>query len=83
MKTLLPYIIDKVEKSKTRYEVQSFDSGAMMIDIWIGDKWYVIQIDGDTIGLSLNTEETMLFDIIPNKSFEDASEFKIEFEKIF
>lgn len=47
------------------------------------EKFYVIQFDGGKIGLSLITEETGLFDIIPDKLFEVASEFKTEFEKIF
>jgi RNAse (barnase) inhibitor barstar len=83
VKALLPYIIDRIEKSKARYEVHSFDSGAVMVDIYIEEKFYVIQIDGDKIGLSLNTEETGLFDILPDKVFEEAGEFKTEFEKIF
>ncbi len=83
MKALLPYIIDRIEKSKARYEVHSFDSGAVMIDIFIREKFYVIQIDGDKIGLSLNTDETGLFDIVPDKTFEEVGEFKTEFEKIF
>ncbi len=83
MKALLPFIIDRIEKSKARYEVHSFDSGAVMVDIYIDEKFYVIQIDGDKIGISLNTEETGVFDIIPDKIFTEAGEFQIELEKLF
>jgi RNAse (barnase) inhibitor barstar len=83
MKKLLLYIKATIEKSNVKYEIHSFDSGAVMIDIWIGSKFYVVQIDGDTIGLSLITEETTPFDIIPDQSFKDSNAFKMAFEKIF
>ena len=54
-----------------------------MVDIFIGDEFYVVQIFGDEIGLSINTEETGIFDIIPDKSFKDANQFIVEFTKIF
>ena len=82
MRKLLPYIKTKLDQLKLKYEVHDFDSGAVMVDIYIEDKFYVIQIDGEEIGLSLNTEDTMLFDIIPDKTFKDADLFKTEFEKI-
>ncbi|MEO8403262.1 MAG: hypothetical protein ABI480_01650 [Chitinophagaceae bacterium] len=53
-----------------------------MIDIWIGSKSYVIQIDEDVIGLSEVTEETTPFDIVPDRSFKDPEEFKAAFERI-
>jgi hypothetical protein len=83
MKELLPYIISKVGTEKAKYEVHNFDSGAIMVDIFIADKLYVIQIYGSEIGLSLVTEDTALFDITPDRSFKDESQFKLEFEKIF
>jgi hypothetical protein len=83
MKRLLPDIINKLDLAKVMYEVHNFDSGAIMVDIFINVRFYVIQIYGDEIGLSLNTEETGWFDIIPDQSFKDPSEFKAAFEKIF
>ena len=83
MKKLLPDIINRLDSAKVKYEVHNFDSGAVMVDIFIKDKFYVIQIYGDEIGLSLNTEDTMPFDIIPDKSYTDANEFNIDFERIF
>jgi hypothetical protein len=82
MKDLLPYIVDKIEKYKFKHEIHSFDSGAVMVDIWIDECFYVIQIDRDTIGLSLVTNETTLFDIIPDNSFVNINEFKKAFENI-
>lgn len=83
MKKLLPYIVDKLTQFNTKHEVHSFDSGAVMIDIWSGNKLYVIQIDDDIVGLSLVTEETTPFDIIPDHSFRDEVVFKKTFENIF
>ena len=83
MKKLQPYIVDKLTQFNAKHEVHSFDSGAVMVDIWIDNKFYVIQIDGDIIGLSLITEETTPFDIIPDKSFKDEVAFKKAFENIF
>jgi len=83
MKKLLPDIINKLDIKKVKYEVHNFDSGAIMVDIFINNNFYVLQIDGDEIGLSLNTDKTTPFDIIPDKSFKNANEFNIEFKKIF
>lgn len=54
-----------------------------MVDIYIKEKFYVIQIYGNEIGLSLINEDTGWFDIIPDKSFKDAQEFQKAFEEIF
>ena len=83
MKKILPDIVSRLEKEKVKYEVHNFPSGAAMVDVFINDKFYVIQIDGDEIGLSLNTKDTGLFDIIPDKSFKDPIAFHADFEKIF
>lgn len=83
MKKLLSDITSRLNDAKVKYEVHDFPSGAVMVDIWIRDKFFVIQIDGDVIGLSEVTEETGLFDIIPDKSYKDAREFIRDFEKIF
>jgi len=53
-----------------------------MIDIWAKDRFYVIQIDGPNIGLSEITEETTPFDIIPDRSFTEAKEFRTVFEAV-
>lgn len=80
---LLPEIISKLCNENVKYEVHHFDSGAVMLHIFIKEKVYVIQIYGNEIGLSLNNEDTGWFDIIPDKSFKDAQEFQKAFEEIF
>ena len=81
MTHLLPYIIENIESFKLKHEIHRFDSGAIMVDIWINDKFHVVQIENKSIGLSLVTEDTA-FDIIPDVSFSDENQFKTEFEKI-
>jgi len=54
-----------------------------MVDIWIDQRLYVIQIDNDTIGISVVIEETTPFDIIPDNLFKDHVDFKTAFERIF
>jgi hypothetical protein len=83
MKILLPYILETIKKLNVKHEVNFFDSGAVMVDIWHDNNLYVVQIDGDTIGLSLVTEDTTPFDIIPDQSFQDEISFKRAFEDIF
>jgi|GEM_PF-1723584 len=83
MKKLLPYIIDTLKEYNVKHEVHSFDSGAIMVDIWIDNNFYVIQIDGETIGLSLITKETTPFDIIPDLTFREETLFKNAFDNIF
>ena len=82
MKKVLTDIINQLDFAKVRYEIHNFDSGAIMIDIWINERFYVVQIFGDEIGMSLVTENTG-FDNIPDKSFKDPNEFYKEFEKVF
>ncbi len=53
-----------------------------MVDIWINENIYVIQIDDKSIGLSIITEDTTPFDINPDLSFSNEVEFKKEFEII-
>jgi len=80
---LLLYIIENVKEYNLKHEIHRFDSGAIMVDIWINDTFYVIQIDKETVGLNLVTKDTTPFDIIPDVSFSDEIQFKKEFAKIF
>jgi uncharacterized protein (UPF0128 family) len=82
MTHLLPYITDKLEGLHLRHEIHRFDSGAIIVDIWIQDKFHVIQIEDKTIGISLITKDDSPFDTIPDISFSEEPEFKIAFEKI-
>lgn len=79
---ILPYIVDNLQKLNLKHEIYRFDSGAIMVDIWINDNFHVIQIDNKSIGLSLITKDAAPFDTIPDVSFYNDADFRIEFEKI-
>ncbi|PSK89817.1 hypothetical protein [Taibaiella chishuiensis] len=79
---LVAYIVNRLQQAQLRHEVEHFPSGAVMIDIWIGDRFYVVQLDGTRMGLSEVTGETSPFDVLPDQVFEDQDRFKAALEKI-
>ena len=81
MKENLPLILRRLNQLNIRHEVHTFDSGAVMVDIWLNDLFYIIQIWKDQIGLSLVTKETS-FDIIPDNSYSDFEIFKEDLERL-
>jgi hypothetical protein len=81
MDRTLEYISTILERQKLRHEIHKFDSGAVMVDIWQDDLFYVVQIEDMKIGLSLITEDTG-FDTIADKSYDDFNDFKTDFEEI-
>ncbi len=83
MKEALTQIVNRLKQEEVRHEINRFDSGCSMIDIWIGDLLYVIQIEPEMIGLSLVDDNTGWFDTIPDKAYRDFDHFKIDFEDIF
>ena len=82
MEELIAYIETHLAKTSMRYEINKFDSGATMIDIWFLDKLYVVQHDKNIFGLSEVNDDTLLFDISPDKLFDSFEDFKFEFEKM-
>ena len=79
---VLEYVSNRLKQEELRHEIHTFDSGAVMIDIWKDDEFYVVQIEGILVGLSLVTEDTG-FSVVPDQSFVDFEKFREEFEKIF
>ena len=82
MDKVLEYVSGRLRQEELKHEIHKFDSGAVMVDIWKDDLFYVVQIEDKKIGLSLVTENTG-FDTIPDKSYNDIEEFSVDFEKIF
>lgn len=81
MEEVIQYVIPALERCCLKHEIHKFDSGAAMIDIWVNDKFYCIQLFKNYIGLSLVTEDSG-FSTIPDISYTSISEFKLDFEKI-
>ncbi|PZR26421.1 MAG: hypothetical protein DI535_14215 [Citrobacter freundii] len=64
-------IVQEAAKHGARCEVHSFDSGAMMIDLYWKDQLYVVQLDDEQLGLSEVTEN-IDFSTVPDRSFRQA-----------
>jgi hypothetical protein len=79
---LLPYINAILKQASVRFEVHTFDSGAVMVDIWAIDGFYVVQIDGNIIGMSKVTKDDSPFETRPDHLFKDELAFKQHFENI-
>ena len=62
-----------------KFEVHDFDSGAAMIDIWIGAKFYVIQLEPESIGMSVIDKENLGFDTIPDSRYFSFEDFQRDF----
>jgi uncharacterized protein (UPF0128 family) len=83
MENVLEYISSRLRNERLRHEIHKFDSGAVMVDIWKDDLFYVVQIEDKRIGLSLINGDNPGFDTIPDKSYDTRDKFSIDFEKIF
>lgn len=77
------YILDTLAQSEVKYDIHDFKSGASMIDVWYNNKFYVIQLEGQSLGLSTVDNESSGFDTIPDQRFFEFEEFITEFNKIF
>jgi hypothetical protein len=82
MSKILEYISSRLEQKELRHEIHQFESGAVMIDIWKDGSFYVVEIDGKRIGLSLVTADTG-FNTMPDKTYDSLEKFRVDFEKIF
>ena len=83
MEKVLEYISSRLRDEGLRHEINKFDSGAVMVDIWKDDLFYVVQIEDKRIGLSLINDDNPGFDTIPDKSYDTMDKFIIDFERIF
>lgn len=56
-----------------KFEVHDFSSGCSMIDVWKESDFYIIQVEPDSIGMSLIKVPD--FSTIPDERFYDAKKF--------
>lgn len=75
-------IIEELEKQQAKYELKSFDSGAVMIDVHWKDQLYVIQMHGAQLGFSLVTQDGG-FSSVPDESFTEPALFLQKVKGIF
>ncbi len=75
------YVLEFIKSNNLKHEIHKFSSGALMIDLWKGDEFYVLQIEKETIGFSVINDDPE-FSTVPDKSYSDFRGFKDDFEKI-
>jgi len=75
-------IVEEVEKHGAKYQMHSFDSGAVMIDVWWKDQLYVVQMHEQQLGLSRVTDE-IDFSTVPDESFTHAGLLLENVKRIF
>lgn len=75
------FAVNTLVAKKVKHEIHSFPSGCCMVDIWLDQKFYVVQFENSRIGLSL-VEHDSSFDNIPDYVFMDAEAFCSHFKKL-
>lgn len=75
------YTINVLEKKSIRHEYTRFPSGAVMLDVWHNDKFYVFQFE-EFIGLSEVNSEHVAFDLSPDEKFYSDTEFREKLDLI-
>lgn len=60
---------------KIKHEYYGFPSGALMLDIWVRDKFYVLQFEAHHIGVSEVNDQNIGFDLEPDEKFYDTESF--------
>jgi hypothetical protein len=80
---LFQYTIELLKLKSIRHEYTKFPSGAIMLDVWHNNKFYVIQFDvDDYIGFSEVNDDNIGFDTIPDEKFYDEIEYKNKLNSI-
>jgi hypothetical protein len=74
------HMLNTLAERKIKHQVNDFPSGCSMIDIWIADRFYVIQIEHESIGISLVDGSD--FSTIPDERFFDLNEFSAKLTEI-
>ena len=82
--------VDKIEKErinilrlgKFKFDLEKFKSGASMIDVEVGNRFYCLQLTKDYVGVSEITEEDTGFSTLPDESFRDTNKFKKKVSEI-
>jgi len=75
------YLIKRLKELKLNYDVQEFDSGAIIIDLSVKETFYCIQITQNRIGWS-KVEDEPDFSTIPDSGYLDWKEFLVEFDEL-
>ena len=77
---LYEHTVKRLEDLSIRYTVHHFPSGAIMLDIWVNNKFYVLQFETDCIGISEINDDNIGIDLIPNERFYNEIDYKVALE---
>lgn len=62
-------VVELLTRLSVKHTVHDFPSGAIMLDIWYQDHFYVLQFEDQFVGFSEITDENPGFDTIPDEKF--------------
>lgn len=74
-------LLQIISERNIKFEYEEFDSGAVMLDIWINNVMYCIQMADNRFGWSIINNE-IGFCTIPDSGYLDWNTFKPQFDKI-
>jgi hypothetical protein len=75
-------IIELLIKCSIKHTIHDFQSGAIMVDIWHRNNFYVLQFEEDFIGFS-EIDENVGFDTNPDEKFYKGDSLLNKLKQIF
>lgn len=75
--------INLLDKQSIKHEGNRFPSGAIMLDIWYDNKFYVLQFQENFVGVSEVNDENPGFDTIPDEKFYEEIEYMEKLRTLF
>jgi len=74
-------LLKVISERNIKFEYKEFDSGAILLDIWINTKMYCIQMADNRFGWSRLDEETA-FCSLPDSGYLNWNTFKPQFDRV-
>ncbi|MBO9633171.1 MAG: hypothetical protein J7578_08625 [Chitinophagaceae bacterium] len=81
IKKAFEYTISIVRERSVKHELTHFDSGYIMLDVWLGDRLFVFQFENEIAGFSEGNEPD--FSTVPDMSFRDLNTYRRRIDEIF
>lgn len=80
---LFQYTILQLRSMSIKHDWMKFDSGAIMLDVWHKNQFYVIQFDPDGyIGFSEVNDDNISFGNVPDERIFDESLYREKLHSI-
>ena len=68
-------VISILINANVKYDIENFDSGALMIDVEVEDRFYCLELTKNYMGISEIIGEDSEFSSIPDHSYKNLGEF--------